>query len=256
MYENQTATKKVVVVSGGFDPLHSGHIAYLNEAKNLGDILVVGINSNEWLIRKKGKFFMDWYERSKIIKAIKSVDYVVNFDDIDDTAINLLHAVKQTWPGYDIVFANGGDRTKDNTPEMSVDNVEFVFGVGGQTKTNSSSNLLDEWKSPKTERPWGFYRVLYETPNTKVKELVVNPNQSLTMQKHEYRNEHWHVVEGEATVIEKRLSSNSKNTYYKHSNVQIPVGVWHQLQNNSNELLKIIEIQYGKVCEEKDIERK
>jgi len=254
--KNQTETKKVIVVSGGFDPLHSGHIAYLNEAKSLGNTLVVGINSDEWLIRKKGQAFMNWHERSKIIKALKFVDYVVNFDDADDTAINLLSTVKQTWPNYNIIFANGGDRTKDNIPEMCVDDVQFVFGIGGQTKTNSSSSLLSEWKSPKTERPWGFYHVLYETTNTKVKELVVNPNQSLTMQRHQYRNEQWHVVEGEATVIEERLSSNSKNTYYKHNTIHIPTGVWHQLQNNSSEPLKIIEIQYGRVCEEEDIERK
>ena len=254
--ENQTETKKVIVVSGGFDPLHSGHIAYLNEAKSLGDTLVVGINSDEWLIRKKGKAFMNWHERSKIIKALKSVDYIVSFDDTDDSAIRLLDTVKKTWPNSNIIFANGGDRTKDNIPEMAVDGIEFVFDVGGQTKLNSSSSLLEEWKFPKTERPWGFYRVLYETPNTKVKELVVKPNQSLTMQRHQYRNEHWHIVEGEATVIEERLSSNSKNTYYKHNTVNIPIDVWHQLQNNSSEPLKIVEIQYGERCEEEDIERK
>lgn len=256
--ENQTETKKIIVVSGGFDPLHSGHIAYLNEAKSLGDILVVGINSDEWLIRKKGKAFMNWHDRSKIIKALKSVDYVVNFDDTDDSAIKLLDTVKKTWRDNNtiFIFANGGDRTKDNIPEMSVDGVEFVFGIGGQIKLNSSSNLLNEWKSPKTKRPWGFYRVLYETPNTKVKELVVDPGQSLTMQRHQYRNEHWHVVEGEATVIEERASSNSKNTYYKHNTVHVPIDVWHQLQNNSSEPLKIIEIQYGEKCEEEDIERK
>jgi mannose-6-phosphate isomerase-like protein (cupin superfamily) len=98
--------------------------------------------------------------------------------------------------------------------------------------------------------------VLYETPNTKVKELVVNPGKSLTMQRHQYRNELWHVVEGIATVIEERQSSNSKNTYYKHNTVNIPIGVWHQLQNNENEPLKIVEIQYGQKCEEDDIERK
>lgn len=253
--ENQTVTK-VVVVSGGFDPLHSGHISYLNEAKSLGDILVVGINSDEWLIRKKGRAFMNWHDRSRIIKELKSVNYIVSFDDSDNSAIKLIDTVKKTWPNSDIIFANGGDRTIKNIPEMLVEGIEFAFGVGGETKLNSSSTLLEEWKSPKTQRPWGFYRVLYETPNTKVKELVVEPGQSLTMQRHQYRNEHWHIVEGVATVTEERQSSNSKNTYYKHNTVNIPTGVWHQLKNNETQPLKIVEIQYGEKCEEDDIERK
>lgn len=253
--ENQIATK-VVVVSGGFDPLHSGHISYLNQAKSLGDILVVGINSDEWLIRKKGRAFMSWFERSKIIKDLKPVDYVVSFDDSDNSAIKLIDTVKKTWPSSTIVFANGGDRTVENIPEMSVEGIEFVFGVGGETKLNSSSSLLEEWKSPKTQRPWGFYRVLYETPNTKVKELVVEPGKSLTMQRHQYRNEHWHIVEGVATVIEERQTSNTEKSYYKHNTVNIPTDVWHQLKNNETEPLKIIEIQYGEKCEEDDIERK
>jgi len=253
--ENQTVTK-VVVVSGGFDPLHSGHISYLNQAKSLGDILVVGINSDEWLIRKKGRAFMNWHDRSRIIKELKAVDYVVSFDDSDNSAIKLIDTVKKTWPSSTIVFANGGDRTVENIPEMSVEGIEFVFGVGGETKLNSSSSLLEEWKSPKTQRPWGFYRVLYETPNTKVKELVVEPGQSLTMQRHQYRNEHWHIVEGVATVIEERQTSNTEKSYYKHNTVNIPTGVWHQLKNNETQPLKIIEIQYGEKCEEDDIERK
>jgi cytidyltransferase-like protein len=253
--ENQTVPK-VVVVSGGFDPLHSGHISYLNQAKSLGDILVVGINSDEWLIRKKGRAFMNWHDRSRIVKELKSVDFVVSFDDSDDSAIRLIDTVKKTWPNSNIIFANGGDRTAENIPEMSVEGIEFAFGVGGETKLNSSSTLLEEWKSPKTQRSWGFYRVLYETPNVKVKELVVEPGQSLTMQRHQYRNEHWHIVEGVATVIEERPSSNSKNTYYKHNAVNIPTGVWHQLQNNETQPLKIVEIQYGTKCEEDDIERK
>lgn len=253
--ENQTVTK-VVVVSGGFDPLHSGHISYLNQAKSLGDILVVGINSDEWLIRKKGRAFMNWHDRSRIIKDLKPVDYVISFDDSDNSAIKLIDTVKKTWPNSDIIFANGGDRTIENIPEMSVEGIKFVFGVGGETKLNSSSALLEEWKSPKTQRPWGFYRVLYETPNTKVKELVVEPGQSLTMQRHQYRNEHWHIVEGVATVIEERQTSNTEKSYYKHNTVNIPTGVWHQLKNNETQSLKIIEIQYGEKCEEDDIERK
>ncbi len=247
---------KIVVVSGGFDPLHSGHISYLNSAKAHGDKLIVGVNSDEWLIRKKGRAFMSLFERTRILQHIREVDHVVEFDDSDGSSKHLLQIVKQTWPNDEIIFANGGDRTQDNIPEMSVEGVKFVFAVGGGNKMNSSSWILDEWKSPKTERPWGHYRVLYESENTKVKELTVNPGQSLSMQKHEFRNEHWHVVEGTGVLYEERKSSNDTITLYKHNQVTIPCGVWHRLSNESNDLLKIVEIQYGQKCQEEDIERR
>ncbi len=133
--------KKVVLVTGGFDPLHSGHIAYFNRAKELGDILVVGLNSDEWLTRKKGRPFMPWFERSKILQALKVVDYVIEFNDDDNSAKAAIKLVHQTFPDYKIIFANGGDRTKTNIPEMDteISDVEFVFGVGGEDKANSSS---------------------------------------------------------------------------------------------------------------------
>ena len=96
---------KIVVVSGGFDPLHSGHIAYFRSAKALGDKLVVGVNSDSWLTRKKGKPFMPWFERSQIIQAIKYVDYVMEFNDDDDSAKLLLKLVKQTFPNNEIIFS-------------------------------------------------------------------------------------------------------------------------------------------------------
>ena len=139
---------KIVVVSGGFDPLHSGHIAYFRSAKALGDKLVVGINSDSWLTRKKGKPFMPWFERSQIIQAIKYVDYVMEFNDDDDSAKLLLKLVKQTFwePDNEIICANGGDRVESNNNELGVDGVTFVYGVGGSHKINSSSEILKSWK--------------------------------------------------------------------------------------------------------------
>jgi D-beta-D-heptose 7-phosphate kinase/D-beta-D-heptose 1-phosphate adenosyltransferase len=248
---------KVVVVSGGFDPVHSGHLSYFNAARQLGDKLVVGLNSDSWLCHKKGKAFMPLQERSKIIQSFKMVDYVMFFDDSDGSARKLLKLVKQTFPQEQIIFANGGDRTKENIPEMDVDGVEFIFGVGGENKTNSSSSILQDWKEPKTERPWGYWRVLYHIGNTKVKELVVNSGQSLSMQRHQFRNEYWHIVEGEATVkLEYTPNEIRTSTIYKNHHFSIPLGVWHQLINNGTEQLKIIEIQHGEKCEEDDIERK
>ena len=248
---------KTIVVSGGFDPIHSGHINYFNSARQLGDRLVVGLNSDEWLSRKKGKPFMSLYERSKILQSLKMVDYVVHFNDSDGSARELLKFVKETFPSDEIIFANGGDRNKDNIPEMNVEGVEFVFGVGGENKTNSSSWLLQDWKEPKTERPWGFYRVLYDSPNVKVKELTVNPKSFLGMQRHHFRNEYWHIVEGIATVIlEYRREEVHYKQFYKNHSTNIPIDVWHQLRNEENTELKIIEIQYGEKCIEEDIERR
>ena len=168
---------KIVLVTGGFDPLHSGHIKYLREAAQLGDKLIVGVNSDNWLERKKGRAFMPLYERQLIVSSIDGVDAAYRFNDDDGSACAFIEDMKAQYPGDEIIFANGGDRTKENIPEMRVNDVEFVFGVGGQDKQNSSSWILGEWKSPKTERPWGYYRVLHEVSGTKVKELTINPGQ-------------------------------------------------------------------------------
>lgn len=136
---------KIVLVTGGFDPLHSGHIAYLKEAKKLGDCLVVGLNSDAWLSRKKGQPFMPWEERNAILKELKCVDHVLDFDDSDGSAKAFINYMLEH-SRSDLIFANGGDRTADNIPEMSIQNprLSFVFGVGGE-KTASSSNFLQRW---------------------------------------------------------------------------------------------------------------
>lgn len=139
---------KVVLVTGGFDPLHIGHIEYFKSAKKLGDKLIVGLNSDEWLIRKKGKFFMDWNNRASIISELKVVDHVIFFNDADNTAIDAIKKTLSMYNNQTVVFANGGDRGKDNIPEMQFESlrVEYVFGVGGSDKKNSSSWILDSWQ--------------------------------------------------------------------------------------------------------------
>lgn len=243
---------RVVLCTGGFDPLHSGHIEYLRAAKRLGDVLVVGVNSDSWLRRKKGREFMPGYERIKIIENLKMVDHCILFNDTDDHAIEAIRNVKMMYPNSEIIFANGGDRTAENIPEMSESDVKFEFGVGGEDKRNSSSWILEEWKAPKTERPWGYYRVLHETPGTKVKELTVNPGQSLTMQRHYERSEYWHVAEGRCVVE----LDNGYKKLNKHDNYHILNEQWHRLHNPYDKPSKIVEIQYGDYCDEDDIERK
>ena len=252
---------KIVLITGGFDPLHSGHIAYFKAAKTLGDILIVGLNSDDWLVRKKGAAFMPWNERLCIINNLSMVDEVYTFDDADGSAKHFIQQARAHYPDAELIFANGGDRTKDNIPEMDVvdSNLSFVFGVGGENKMNSSSWILQEWKAPKTERPWGYYRVLHQDgAEIKVKELTVNPGCSLSMQRHQYRNEHWFVTEGTATINTLDADNNTVMKNFVMKNMQTYIGrkEWHQLVNKTNNPLKVIEIQFGEHCVEEDIERK
>jgi len=251
--------KKIVLVTGGFDPIHSGHIAYFKAAKTLGEYLIVGLNSDEWLERKKGRAFMPWNERLCVLNNLSMVDEVYTFDDNDGSARHFIQQVRAHYPEAELIFANGGDRTENNIPEMDVkdSNLKFKFGVGGIDKKNSSSWILDDWKSPKTTRPWGWYRVLYEQPGTKVKELIVEPGQSLSMQKHSLRAERWHVVSGSAVInsTTERGYQLPSLTISTHGNFNLEVNQWHQLTNPFKEPCKIIEIQYGIECTEEDIKR-
>jgi len=250
---------KTVLVTGGFDPLHSGHIEYFKEAKKLGDRLVVGVNSDEWLTRKKGRPFLPFHERAAIIKELKMVDQVISFNDSDDTANHAIMQVLSTSKGK-VVFANGGDRSKRNTPEMVLSDVEFVFGVGGDNKKNSSSWILDEWKTQKTERDWGYWRVLDDKQpraGIKVKELVIEPRCSLSDQKHKHRSEHWYVLEGEIQIeLEWPDGEEHLEVMIPHTTYVIPQGVWHKTTNIGTTKAHILEVQYGKECVEEDIERR
>jgi len=254
---------KVVIVTGGFDPLHKGHIEYFKAAKQLGDRLVIGVNSDEWLARKKGRPFMQLEDRLSILEQSSFVDKVITFDDSDGSAIDAIRVAMLHYPmpNTKFIFANGGDRTQENIPEMDIvePNLEFVFGVGGENKMNSSSWILQEWKSPKTERQWGYYRVLHEQgKEVKVKELTVEPGKCLSMQRHQDRAEHWFVSEGTATVytIDSSTDVDLLGVYQKFDNLHIRKTEWHQLCNETEKPLKIVEIQYGENCVEEDIERK
>ena len=109
---------RIVVVTGGFDPVHSGHIEYFKAAAKLGDSLLVGVNSDEWLSRKKGRPFMPIEERTAILDALAVVDSVFEFDDGDDTAVGAIRQIREEFPDAEIIFANGGDRKKGTTPEV------------------------------------------------------------------------------------------------------------------------------------------
>jgi D-beta-D-heptose 7-phosphate kinase/D-beta-D-heptose 1-phosphate adenosyltransferase len=253
---------KIVLVTGGFDPVHSGHIAYFKAARALGDMLLVGLNSDEWLVRKKGRAFMPWNERLCIVNNLAMVDEVYTFNDDDESAKHFIQQVRAHYPNAELIFANGGDRTAKNIPEMDVEDprIEFVFGVGGEDKKNSSSWILEDWKKPRTSRAWGYYRVLHEVgAQTKLKELTVNPKTCLSMQRHDHRAEFWFVAEGTATVYTvdpASTDSEIKCHMTVHEHTWIAANEWHQLCNETDQPLKLIEIQYGNNCVEEDIERR
>ena len=137
--------KKLSLVTGGFDPIHSGHISYFTRAKDFSDYLVVGINTEEWLTKKKGQYFQSWIERAEIIRHLNMVDAVITVPD-DDKGSACGAIEKCLEISEKVVFCNGGDRGKSNTPELEKfqnnNRVNFEWGVGGTHKMNSSSWIL------------------------------------------------------------------------------------------------------------------
>lgn len=251
---------KVILVSGGFDPLHSGHISYLNSAKELGDKLIVALNSDNWLVKKKGKFLLPFEERKLIIKSLKMVDEVIDFvDDEKGTCMNALKKVKKLYPKDKITFCNGGDRTNDNIPEKKISGVDFAFEVGGNYKKNSSSSILKDYSYSSEDRIWGKFFNLYTEKNIKIKELIINPNKGISYQRHFKRSELWFVKKGEC-VFKKSINNENPKKYTKsvlkeEDIVVVKKGSWHQIYNTNNRPCHIIEIQYGDYLDEKDIDR-
>jgi D-beta-D-heptose 7-phosphate kinase/D-beta-D-heptose 1-phosphate adenosyltransferase len=250
--------KKIIVVSGGFDPIHSGHISYLNEAKKIGDKLIVALNSDEWLSKKKGKNFMSFYERKIIIENLKSVDEVMGFqDDKKGSCINALKSIIKKYKNDEIIFCNGGDRNKDNIPEMELNDIKFLFGIGGKNKINSSSDILKDYSYGSESRIWGKFYNLFIDDNVKVKELILDQGKGISYQKHLFRSEIWFVSQGKCKL---RYSEDDPNKFEeiilnKNDNYIIKKNAWHQLINDFDKPCHLIEIQYGEKMSEDDIER-
>ena len=244
---------KIAVVSGGFDPLHSGHLRLFKEASEMGDRLVVCLNSDEWLERKKGSPFMPLNERRAVLQALEVVDDVVVFNDSDGSCREGLRVVQHMHDKKDtIIFCNGGDRVGNNIPEKDVPGINFVYGVGGYTKENSSSKILQI-----TKKRWGSYRVLFQTGKVKVKELILDANSEISYQRHFKRSEIWFVSKGKCQV--KHAKSNKYRYTLRNlkedSVFTVRAKQWHQIINNNTSPCHIIEIQYGEQMSELDIER-
>lgn len=250
----------IIVFTGGFDPIHSGHIEAIKHAQSLGRV-ILGLNSDDWLIRKKGKPFMPFEERKAVLDEFKNILAVIGFDDSDNSACDAIQKAKDMFPKHKIIFVNGGDRTPSNIPEMDrfKDDplVEFHFGIGGEYKKNSSSWILSEWKHPAETRIWGKFMTYYDSKQAKVKRLVIEPGKSISMQYHNQRAEFWFIENGSGkltTLVEDR--EISLRILEKHQYYHVDVGQWHRLENVGDVDLEVIEIQYGKSCIESDIVRK
>ncbi len=146
MTNKKKKSKIVVAVSGGFDPIHIGHLRFFKEAKKLGDELVVILNNDNWLKKKKSHIFMNQKERKEIIKALRGVDKVIltkhHRDPKDMSVCRELLGLRPD------IFANGGDRRLDNIPEVGVCqqiSCKMVFNVGKGGKVQSSSWLLKKY---------------------------------------------------------------------------------------------------------------
>ncbi len=241
-------TMNTVVISGGFDPIHIGHLRMMEEAKNIGDRLIVILNNDKFLNDKKGFAFMPQNERAEIIRGFKCVDEVVISIDQDSTVVKTIEMISKK-ENIDI-FANGGDRKNEgDIPESEICkklNIKMLFNVGGD-KIQSSSDLVKK----EVLKPWGSYKTYEKLTNYLVKRITVKPNQKLSLQSHENRSEFWIVTKGTAIVhLDEEEYELSKGEHFF-----IPLNSKHRLSNNTEKDLEVIEIQFGDILSEDDITR-
>ena len=220
---------RTIALSGGFDPLHAGHMSMIENARKYGPI-VIFLNSDDWLIRKKGFFYQTQKERQKIMENIHGVVAAIPVVDQDNTVCETLRMYE---PAY---FGNAGDRTEINTPELDVCKelgITPVFGLGDPATDHIHSSYIV--KKAVVQRDWGTYEVLADAPWYRVKRLLVNPDKATSRQYHNKRTEYWFFNDG---------------IVHKYNPKEV-----HQLRNyDTKKVLEVIEVQTG-VVEEGDIVR-
>lgn len=241
---------KTIAVSGGFDPLHLGHLQMFEEARAMGDRLVVILNCDAWLVRKKGYAFMPALQRASIIGALACVDEVYIHESEDD---HVCHALEVVRPD---VFANGGDRKVENTPEVKLCaelGIEMAFNIGGG-KIELSSELVKKamahvmFTRKIEHRPWGAFMLYAHGENYWIKKLQIKPGGRTSLQSHQKRMEVWLCVSG-SIVADK---DGEKWPIVTGETLEIGAGLVHRI--SSKEGAEIIELGYGD-CDENDIER-
>jgi D-beta-D-heptose 7-phosphate kinase/D-beta-D-heptose 1-phosphate adenosyltransferase len=193
-----------VAVSGGFDPLHIGHLEMMREARALGDALIVILNNDHWLRAKKGHAFMPEHERAALIREYPFVDEVViTSHPPEPTDMSVCAELRAIRPE---VFANGGDRKSDNTPEGAVCQelgIELAWNAGASGKIQSSSDLIAAAmrKHGTKRQAWGELRSLLAVPGATVREIALAPGASFAEEGAGLGSVVWLLLDGAADVV-------------------------------------------------------
>ena len=247
--------ERVVAVSGGFDPLHIGHVRLLRAARALGDRLVVIMNNDNWLMAKKGFVFMPQEERVELLRKFPFVDNVVltshRKDDPDRSVVRTLKEVKPD------IFANGGDRdpkdAKKKSSSLNLDQtfcrengIELIFNVGEGGKVQSSSWMINAARKPasRSVRPWGRYYGWDSGKGWNLKTVYIDRGKRLSLQYHRGRSEHWMLVEGDATAtIESPSGLKEMYTLRLGESFRVGKGAVHRLESKKGGV--IVEVALG-----------
>jgi len=243
------------LVSGGFDPVHIGHLKMFKDANKLAKKVIVLLNNDDWLIKKKGKPFMSQEQRKEILEEFKSVSKVIIQKSSEKSSSLAIKEFAAQHPNQSICYCNGGDRSNIKNIRETVIckklNISLEFGVGGKEKIESSSELTKNYLGNVENRPWGNYHIIAKNTGYQIKEIKVFQNSKLSLQIHKNRSEFWQIVSGKSkiTIGEKEYFLKEKEHIY------IPKNTVHRIENISKEELIFIEIQLGKDLKEEDIIR-
>lgn len=249
-------TKKVrwVATSGGFDPLHVGHLRLFKAARKLGDKLVVIVNNDNWLRAKKGFVFMSQKERAELISAFPYVDKVVFTEHRkDDKDVSVAAVLRKLKPA---IFAKGGDRTRTNTPEVSICKelgIVTKYNVGGGKVQSSSWMIRDASRAfERTERPWGEFYNWDRGKTWNLKTVYIKPGKRLSLQYHAHRSELWTLVQGDALATIEESGKRKLIPLHIGHIFAVSQGTIHRLESKKGGI--IVEIALGHF-DEKDITR-
>jgi len=250
-------SEKWVAVSGGFDPLHIGHVRMFKAARKLGDKLAVIMNNDNWLQTKKGFVFMPQKERAEIIRHLPFVDKVILTDHkIKDPDKSIARSLKKLKPA---IFANGGDRKNmKDIPEAAVCKelgIRMVFNVGKGGKVQSSSWMIGAARRPasQTIRPWGRFFGWDNGKKWYLKTVYIAAKKRLSLQYHHHRSEHWMLVEGDASAtIQKPGQKPKRMKLVRGEVVYVDTKVVHRLESKRGGI--VVEVAIGDF-DENDIVR-
>ncbi len=245
----------IALVSGGFDPVHLGHLKMFQDAKRISKKVVLLLNNDEWLTKKKGKPFMNQNQRKEILSEFKSISEVIIQTSSDPSSSSAIKEFAKKNRDKLICYCNGGDRSSiKNIREYDVCNklgIDLQFGIGGDKKIESSSDLTKNYLGEIEKRPWGSYHIIAKNSGYQIKEIKVSINSKLSLQKHNNRAEFWQIIDGECFAIVGKEKYELKN----NDHIYIPRDTIHRIENTGKKELIFIEIQLGNDIKEDDILR-